>query len=65
MLTGMGGDGANAMLEMKKKGAATIAQSESSCVVFGMPKVAIKKGGVDKVLPLENISRAVLRACLG
>ncbi len=44
------------MLEMKEAGARTIAQDEASCVVFGMPKVAIEMGGVDKVLPLEKIA---------
>jgi two-component system chemotaxis response regulator CheB len=60
ILTGMGGDGAAALLEMKKAGAYTIAQDEGSCVVFGMPKEAIKLGGVDKILPLSQISASVL-----
>ncbi len=60
ILTGMGGDGAAGMLEMKKSGASTIAQNEASCVVFGMPKEAIKLGGVDKVLPLAEIPEEVL-----
>ncbi|MGB3940699.1 MAG: chemotaxis protein CheB, partial [Candidatus Manganitrophaceae bacterium] len=60
ILTGMGGDGAAGMLEMKKSGASTIAQDEASCVVFGMPKEAIKLGGVDKVLPLAEIPEEVL-----
>ncbi|MEA2062550.1 MAG: chemotaxis protein CheB [Gemmatimonadota bacterium] len=60
MLTGMGGDGANAMLEMKKNGAATIAQSEASCVVFGMPKEAIKLGAADHVIDLSNITGRIL-----
>jgi len=51
ILTGMGDDGARGMLEMKQAGAMTIAQDEATCVVFGMPKEAIKLGGVDKVLP--------------
>jgi len=59
----MGDDGAHGMLEMKNAGAFNIAQNEASCVVFGMPQEAIKKGGVDKVLPLTNIAGAVLRAC--
>lgn len=62
ILTGMGGDGAKAMLEMKQAGASTIAQDEASCVVFGMPKEAIKLGGVDKVLPLSDIAAAMLAA---
>ncbi len=60
ILTGMGDDGARGMLEMKQAGAVTIAQDEATCVVFGMPKEAIKLNGVDKVLPLESIAGAVL-----
>ena len=61
ILTGMGDDGANGMLEMKEAGAATIAQDEETCVVFGMPNEAIKRGAVDKVLPLEAVAGAILR----
>ena len=60
IMTGMGGDGARGMLEMKQAGAHTIAQDEKSCVVFGMPKEAIKLDGVNKVLPLELIGNHVL-----
>jgi two-component system chemotaxis response regulator CheB len=60
ILTGMGGDGAKEMLTMKQAGAFTIAQDEASCVVFGMPKEAIKLGGVDKVLPLGEIPAAIV-----
>ncbi len=60
ILTGMGGDGAKEMLTMKQAGAFTIAQDEASCVVFGMPKEAIKAGAVDKVLPLDDIASAIL-----
>jgi two-component system chemotaxis response regulator CheB len=60
ILTGMGGDGAKEMLTMKQAGAFTIAQDEASCVVFGMPKEAIKAGAVDKVLPLQDIAGAIL-----
>ncbi len=60
MLTGMGKDGATAMLEMKRAGAFNIAQDEDSCVVFGMPKEAIAVGGVDEVLPLSGIAGRVL-----
>lgn len=60
ILTGMGGDGAKGMLAMKQAGAYTIAQDEASCVVFGMPKEAIKLGGVDKIIPLGEIASAVL-----
>ena len=60
ILTGMGGDGAKGMLAMKQAGAYTIAQDEASCVVFGMPKEAIKLGGVDKVLPLSEVPDAIV-----
>ncbi|MGD0890689.1 MAG: chemotaxis response regulator protein-glutamate methylesterase [Terracidiphilus sp.] len=60
ILTGMGDDGARGMLEMKQAGASTIAQDEASCVVFGMPKEAIKLGGVDRVLPLNAVAGAIL-----
>lgn len=63
ILTGMGDDGANGMLEMKQAGAYTIAQDEATCVVFGMPQEAIKRGGVHQVLPLEAIAAEVLRRC--
>ena len=60
ILTGMGDDGAHGMLEMKQAGALTIAQDEATCVVFGMPKEAIKRGGVDRVLPLHAVARAIV-----
>ncbi len=61
IMTGMGDDGAKGMLEMKDAGAYTIAQDEASCVVFGMPKEAIKLGAIDTVIPLNNIAGVVLR----
>lgn len=60
ILTGMGDDGANGMLEMKEAGASTIAQDEATCVVFGMPNEAIKRNAVDRVLPLGSIARAIV-----
>ena len=56
MLTGMGKDGAGAMLEMKQVGAFNVAQDEASCIVFGMPKEAIAVGAVDEVLPVTQIA---------
>ncbi len=56
MLTGMGGDGAEAMLEMSRNGAWTIAQDEASCVVFGMPRQAIACGGVREIAALADIA---------
>jgi len=61
ILTGMGADGAAGLLDMKNMGAGTIAQDEKSCVVFGMPKEAIKLGAADKVLPLEKIASEIIR----
>ena len=55
ILTGMGADGASGMLEMKESGADTIAQDESSCVVFGMPREAIRLGGVSHIMNIESI----------
>ena len=61
ILTGMGADGAKGMLSMKTAGARNVAQNEETCVVFGMPNEAIKLGGVDKVVPLQNIADTALR----
>jgi two-component system chemotaxis response regulator CheB len=61
IMTGMGDDGAKGMLELKQAGAYTIAQDEASCVVFGMPKEAIKLNAVDSVLPLDEIADAILK----
>jgi two-component system chemotaxis response regulator CheB len=60
MLTGMGGDGALGMLEMKQAGAFNIAQDQASCVVFGMPQEAIRRGGVDQILPLDRIAAGLV-----
>jgi two-component system, chemotaxis family, protein-glutamate methylesterase/glutaminase len=62
ILTGMGDDGTAGLLEMKDAGAATLAQDEASCVVFGMPKEAILRGAVDQVLPLSRMPWALLQA---
>jgi two-component system, chemotaxis family, protein-glutamate methylesterase/glutaminase len=60
MLTGMGKDGAAAMLEMKQAGAYNFAQDEASCVVFGMPREAIALGAVDEIVPLPKMADRVL-----
>jgi two-component system chemotaxis response regulator CheB len=60
LMTGMGDDGADGLLEMKRAGAATIAQDEATSVVFGMPRAAIERGAVDEVLPLMRITAAIL-----
>ena len=61
LLTGMGDDGADGLLEMKRANAFTIAQDEATCVVFGMPREAILLGAVEEVLPLQRIPQAMLR----
>jgi two-component system chemotaxis response regulator CheB len=61
ILTGMGDDGARGMKVLHDGGARTIAQNEETCVVFGMPKEAIKLQAVDDILPLESVARAILQ----
>ena len=61
IMTGMGDDGATGMAEMHAAGAYTVAQNEESCIVFGMPKEAIARGGVSRVLPLSQIPREIVR----
>jgi two-component system, chemotaxis family, protein-glutamate methylesterase/glutaminase len=62
ILTGMGDDGAAGLLEMKRAGAATLAQDERTSVVFGMPREAIERGAADRVLPLPDVAAAILSA---
>ncbi len=62
IMTGMGDDGARGLEEMKQAGARTIAQDEASSVVFGMPKEAIARGCVDRIVPLSQITPEILRA---
>ncbi|MBL4889411.1 MAG: chemotaxis-specific protein-glutamate methyltransferase CheB [Candidatus Lindowbacteria bacterium] len=59
MLTGIGDDGAKAMLELKKAGAITLAQDEESCVVYGMPRVAAKLGAIDEVIKLMDLGQKI------
>jgi two-component system chemotaxis response regulator CheB len=59
IMTGMGDDGAAGLLEMRKAGASTLAQDEASCVVYGMPKEAVKRGGVERSVPLNGIGREI------
>lgn len=61
IMTGMGDDGARGLKEMRDAGASTIAQDEASCVVFGMPKEAIKLGAAEQTIPLDSIPEQVLR----
>ncbi|MBP6899099.1 MAG: chemotaxis response regulator protein-glutamate methylesterase [Burkholderiaceae bacterium] len=60
IMTGMGDDGAAGLLEMRQAGARTLAQDEASCVVYGMPKEAVKRGGVERSVPLDNVAREIL-----
>lgn len=61
LLTGMGRDGAQGMLAIKQKNGYTVAEDQSTCVVFGMPKAAIDIGGAGKVLPLHDIAKEIVR----
>ncbi|HRU66435.1 MAG TPA: chemotaxis protein CheB, partial [Spirochaetota bacterium] len=61
--TGMGNDGAAGLLEMKEAGAWTIAQNEESCVVFGMPKEAIKLGAAKMVTDIDGIVDYIKKMC--
>lgn len=63
ILTGMGKDGAQGLLNMRKAGAATIAQDERTCIVFGMPKEAIELGAAQVVKPLQHIAQTILDFC--
>jgi two-component system, chemotaxis family, protein-glutamate methylesterase/glutaminase len=60
IMTGMGDDGADGMLDLRQNGAYTLAQNEATCTVFGMPKEAIARGGVHSVLPLQRLADAAL-----
>jgi len=62
ILTGMGTDGAEGLLEMRRKGAVTIAQNEESCVVFGMHREAVRLGAASAVLPLDRIAGAIVNS---
>ena len=60
IMTGMGDDGARGLVEMHNAGARTVAQDEASCVVYGMPREAVRMGAVDKSVPLDAIAREIL-----
>jgi two-component system chemotaxis response regulator CheB len=60
-MTGMGDDGARGLKEMRDAGARTLGQDEDSCVVYGMPKEAMKLGGVERELPLDHIPEAIVK----
>lgn len=61
ILTGMGSDGAEAMVQIKASGGKTIAQDKDTCVVFGMPKVAIEKNCIDKIVPIQNVALEIMK----
>ena len=65
IMTGMGDDGAAGLAEMRKAGARTVAQDEASCVVYDMPKEAVKRGGVEKSVPLTGIGREIMQQLSG
>jgi two-component system chemotaxis response regulator CheB len=65
IMTGMGDDGAGGLLEMREAGALTIAQNEATCVVFGMPREAIRRGAAKFVTPLDRIAASVMGWVVG
>jgi two-component system chemotaxis response regulator CheB len=62
IMTGMGDDGARGLEEMKNAGAVTLAQDEATSIVFGMPKEAIARGCVDRIVPLHQMAQEIRRA---
>jgi len=64
IMTGMGDDGARGLAEMKAAGAFTLAQDEATCIVFGMPKEAIARGCVDRIVPLHHLAREIQQAAV-
>ncbi len=65
ILTGMGSDGAKGLLSMREQGAYTIAQNEETCVIFGMPRAAIKLGAVCEVVPIDDVSQTIIASLSG
>jgi two-component system chemotaxis response regulator CheB len=63
LMTGMGDDGAEGLGAVKRAGGMTIAQSEESCVVFGMPKAAIERGYATRVVPLDGLASTLQALC--
>jgi two-component system chemotaxis response regulator CheB len=60
ILTGMGADGASGLLAMRQAGARTLAQDEETCVVFGMPREAIRMGAAEQIVPLQEVSAKIM-----
>jgi len=65
ILTGMGRDGADGIIEVKKAGGATISEDESTCIIYGMPKAAYDTNMIDEVIPLYDISKKIANIVLG
>jgi two-component system chemotaxis response regulator CheB len=65
LLTGMGHDGIEGMREVKKQKGLTVAESEQTCIVYGMPREAVRSGVVDRILPLSKIGETIVRECSG
>jgi two-component system, chemotaxis family, protein-glutamate methylesterase/glutaminase len=65
IMTGMGDDGAAGLLEMRQAGARTLAQDEATCVVYGMPKEAVKRGAVERTVPLGAVAREIMAQLSG
>ena len=63
IMTGMGEDGADALREIRESGGMTIAQDEESCVVYGMPRAAIDRGSVMRVVPLDALANTLMAQC--
>jgi two-component system chemotaxis response regulator CheB len=62
LLTGMGKDGAEGLLQLRQRGARTYAQNEESCVVYGMPRAACELGAAERMVPLDRMHEAILAA---
>jgi len=63
-MTGMGDDGADAMVKIKESGGITIAENEETAIVFGMPREAIERGGADIIVPSYDIADEIIKAVL-
>jgi two-component system chemotaxis response regulator CheB len=61
IMTGMGNDGCEGILNIKKAGGKTIAQNEETCIVYGMPKAAVNIGAIDKIVPLNEIAKEIIK----
>lgn len=61
MMTGMGSDGSDGILKIRQNGGRTIAQDESTCVVYGMPKSAVNNGAIESIVPLQNITKEIIK----